>query len=118
MVERSSDQIIKPINLDALTTWVGTYPEVNDSQFGILMKLTKDVVDEMDEIAPMLAKLGYDPDANPPNYGVPDGLVANNTKEVRRTISYESTKCHKMECSRCMNMGKNGRYEASSSSIK
>ena len=28
MVERSSDQIIKPINLDALTTWVGTYPEV------------------------------------------------------------------------------------------
>ena len=89
MVERSSDQIIKPINLDALTTWVGTYPEVSDStQFGILMKLTKDVVDEMDEIAPMLAKLGYDPDANPPNYGVPDGLVANNTKEVRTTISY------------------------------
>ena len=37
----------------------------------------------MDEIAPMLAKLGYDPDANPPNYGVPDGFVANNTKEVR-----------------------------------
>ena len=31
MVERSSDQIIKPINLDALTTWVGTYPEVSDS---------------------------------------------------------------------------------------
>lgn len=36
----------------------------------------------MDEIAPMLAKLGYDPDANPPNYGVPDGFVANNTKEA------------------------------------
>jgi len=68
MVERSSDQIIKPVNLDALTTWVGTYPE--------------DIVDEMDEIAPMLAKMGYDPDANPPNYGVPDGIVANNTKEV------------------------------------
>ena len=29
MVERSSDQIIKPVNLDALTTWVGTYPEVS-----------------------------------------------------------------------------------------
>ena len=40
-------------------------------------------MDEMDEIAPMLAKMGYDPDANPPNYGVPDGIVANNTKEVR-----------------------------------
>ena len=41
----------------------------------------------MDEIAPMLAKLGYDPDANPPNYGVPDGLVANNTKEVSSTAN-------------------------------
>ena len=40
-------------------------------------------MDEMDEIAPMLAKMGYDPDANPPNYGVPDGIVANNTKEVK-----------------------------------
>ena len=39
MVERSSDQIIKPINLDALTTWVGTYPEVGDSTlFGIFIK--------------------------------------------------------------------------------
>ena len=38
MVERSSDQIIKPINLDALTTWVGTYPEVSNSvQFGTLI---------------------------------------------------------------------------------
>ena len=45
--------------------------------------LYQDIVDEMDEIAPMLAKMGYDPDANPPNYGVPDGIVANNTKEVR-----------------------------------
>ena len=45
--------------------------------------LYQDIVDEMDEIAPMLAKMGYDPDANPPNYGVPDGIVANNTKEVK-----------------------------------
>ena len=33
-------------------------------------------------MAPMLAKLGYDPKANPPNYGTPDGAVANNTAEV------------------------------------
>lgn len=66
--ERSSDQIIKPINLDALTQWVGTFPE--------------DVVKDMDEIAPMLAKFGYDPEANPPNYGVADGVVANNTRDV------------------------------------
>ena len=91
MVERSSDQIIKPVNLDALTTWVGTYPEVsvftNLGIFAIEWFIThqhhQDIVDEMDEIAPMLAKMGYDPDANPPNYGVPDGIVANNTKEVR-----------------------------------
>ena len=40
MVERSSDQIIKPINLDALTTWVGTYPEVSNSiQSGTLLPI-------------------------------------------------------------------------------
>ena len=31
--ERSSDQIIKPINLDALTQWVGTFPEVTPILF-------------------------------------------------------------------------------------
>jgi len=70
--ERSSDQIIKPINLDALTQWVGTFPE--------------DVLKDMDEIAPMLAKFGYDPDANPPNYGVADGVVANNTRDVHEHV--------------------------------
>ena len=49
--------------------------------------LHQDIVDEMDEIAPMLAKMGYDPDANPPNYGVPDGIVTNNTKEVKFLLS-------------------------------
>ena len=39
-VERSSDQIIKPINVDALTTWVGFYDE--------------DILEDMDAIAPML----------------------------------------------------------------
>lgn len=28
-----------------------------------------DVVAEMDQVAPMLKVLGYDPTANPPNYG-------------------------------------------------
>ncbi|VDM67094.1 unnamed protein product, partial [Strongylus vulgaris] len=54
-VERSSDQVVKPINVDALSKWVGYIPE--------------DVVKDMDEIAPMLRQLGYDPNANPPNYG-------------------------------------------------
>ncbi|XP_017850865.1 protein-tyrosine sulfotransferase isoform X2 [Drosophila busckii] len=53
-VERSSDQVIKPVNLEALSKWVGQIPS--------------DVVREMAEIAPMLSVLGYDPYANPPDY--------------------------------------------------
>ncbi len=42
--ERSSDQIVKPINVEALTQWVGTFPE--------------ELVAEMGEVAPMLSKAG------------------------------------------------------------
>ncbi|KAI5716129.1 hypothetical protein M8J76_001432 [Diaphorina citri] len=68
-VERSSDQVIKPVNLEALTKWVGKIPE--------------DVMKDMDEIAPMLARLGYDPTANPPEYGKPDPIVQDNTKRIQ-----------------------------------
>ncbi|XP_037091992.1 protein-tyrosine sulfotransferase-like isoform X2 [Pollicipes pollicipes] len=64
-VERSSDQVIKPVNVDALTKWVGSFPE--------------DVVRDMAELAPMLKTLGYDPHANPPDYGRPDPEVDRNT---------------------------------------
>lgn len=53
-VERSTDQVMKPVNTDALSTWVGHIPA--------------DVMSDMAEIAPMLARLGYDPNANPPDY--------------------------------------------------
>ncbi|CAD6185853.1 unnamed protein product [Caenorhabditis auriculariae] len=69
-VERSSDQVVKPVNLDALTKWVGKIPE--------------DVVKDMADIAPMLAKLGYDPNANPPNYGKPDEIVRKKTEDVHK----------------------------------
>ncbi|KJH52855.1 hypothetical protein DICVIV_00900 [Dictyocaulus viviparus] len=69
-VERSSDQVVKPINMDALTKWVGNIPD--------------DVIRDMDEIAPMLRLLGYDPNANPPYYGKPDDLVAKKTDEVHK----------------------------------
>lgn len=36
----------------------------------------------MATVAPMLAKLGYDPNANPPNYGLPDTMVVDNTRKV------------------------------------
>ncbi|XP_033112184.1 protein-tyrosine sulfotransferase 1-like [Anneissia japonica] len=66
--ERSTDQVIKPVNLDALTSWVGKVPA--------------DVIHDMASIAPMLRTLGYDPYANPPNYGNPDQFVLDNTKEI------------------------------------
>ncbi|KAB7498257.1 Protein-tyrosine sulfotransferase [Armadillidium nasatum] len=69
-VERSSDQVIKPVYLDALTKWVGQIPS--------------EVVEEMAKIAPMLAVLGYDPLANPPSYGKPDAIVANNTLKIQK----------------------------------
>lgn len=68
-MERSSDQVIKPVNLEALTKWVDQIPE--------------DVVKDMADIAPMLSVLGYDPYANPPDYGKPDAWVEDNTYKVR-----------------------------------
>ncbi|KAJ1092759.1 hypothetical protein NDU88_005869 [Pleurodeles waltl] len=67
-IERSTDQVIKPVNLEALSKWVGHLPN--------------DVVQDMPQIAPMLVRLGYDPLANPPSYGNPDPLVVNNTNRV------------------------------------
>ncbi|PIO70689.1 hypothetical protein TELCIR_07446 [Teladorsagia circumcincta] len=69
-MELSSDQVIRPLNTDALSKWVGAIPE--------------DVVKEMETIAPMLRQLGYDPNANPPNYGTPDELVAKKTEDLHK----------------------------------
>ncbi|XP_028680323.1 protein-tyrosine sulfotransferase 2-like [Erpetoichthys calabaricus] len=69
-IERSTDQVIKPVNLEALSKWVGHIPT--------------DVIHDMAHIAPMLSQLGYDPYANPPNYGNPDPAVVNNTQRVMK----------------------------------
>ncbi|KAM4620512.1 tyrosylprotein sulfotransferase 1, like [Polymixia lowei] len=61
-VERSTDQVMKPVNTDALSKWVGHIPS--------------DVINDMAEIAPMLARLGYDPQANPPDYTRPEPIVS------------------------------------------
>jgi len=82
-VERSSDQVIKPVNVEALTKWVGQMPQ--------------DVVADMAELAPMLAKLGYDPNANPPNYGSPDAFVADNTRRIRDQSSLWEKKAHNLQ---------------------
>lgn len=69
-LERSTDQVIKPINLEALSKWVGQIPE--------------DVVRDMAEIAPMLQTLGYDPFGNPPDYGRPDSVVVKKMEEMKQ----------------------------------
>ncbi|KAH1017820.1 hypothetical protein HUJ05_008415 [Dendroctonus ponderosae] len=81
-VERSSDQVIKPVNLEALTKWVGNIPD--------------DVVRDMAEIAPMLSVLGYDPYSNPPNYGKPDDQVAAKTKDIQRNKNVWDKKAKEM----------------------
>lgn len=75
--ERSTDQVIKPVNLEALTRWVGHIPA--------------DVQEDMENIAPMLRRLGYNPNANPPDYGQPEPEVVNNTQRV---LTHIWTACH------------------------
>lgn len=69
-LERSTDQVIKPVNAEALSKWVGSIPS--------------DVVADMESVAPMLSVFGYDPNANPPNYGNPDSFVVDNTKDIEK----------------------------------
>lgn len=54
--------------MGALSKWVG--------------KIPPDVLQDMAVIAPMLAKLGYDPYANPPNFGKPVLKILENTSRV------------------------------------
>lgn len=71
-VERSTDQVMKPVNTEALSKWVGYIPS--------------DVMSDMAEIAPMLTRLGYDPRANPPDYTRPEPIVSVfNFSRVRPT---------------------------------
>uniref|UniRef100_A0A3P9MGG5 Protein-tyrosine sulfotransferase n=1 Tax=Oryzias latipes TaxID=8090 RepID=A0A3P9MGG5_ORYLA len=72
-VERSTDQVMKPVNTEALSKWVGHVPS--------------DVINDMAEIAPMLARLGYDPHANPPDYTKAESTVYPfNTSQVSPRI--------------------------------
>lgn len=81
-MERSSDQVIKPVNLEALNKWVGNIPD--------------DVVKDMADLAPMLSVLGYDPYANPPNYGKPDDTVAANTRNIQKNMDEWEKKAKEM----------------------
>ena len=73
-IEFSTDQVVKPVNLEALTSWVGKIPE--------------DIMENMDNIAPMLRQLGYDPMANPPKYGEADLKIKENTEKIKKNPEY------------------------------
>ena len=66
--------MIKPVNIASLYAWVGQIP--------------KNIIDVMPKLAPMLKTLGYDPLANPSDYGEPDERVANNTKHMEEDSDY------------------------------
>lgn len=72
--EKSTDQVIKPVNIEALSKWVGFYSD--------------ETIEDMAKIAPMLQTLGYDPDKNPPDYGKPDPKVADNTMHIKQNMEY------------------------------
>ncbi|CAF3323564.1 unnamed protein product [Rotaria socialis] len=76
--EHSSDQVIKPINLDALTRWIGHIPS--------------DVKSEIDTLAPMLKRLGYDTQSDVPTYGTPDQLVLDNMNELKKNAEFWDSK--------------------------
>ena len=70
-VEKSTDQVKKPLYIDSLTAWIG--------------KIPKDVEADIAEIAPMIGKLGYDLSSTSPSYGRPDAEVTAKYNEWVKT---------------------------------
>ena len=67
-LERSTDQVAKPINLLGLNSWVGHIPD--------------NILKNIQTYAPMLKTLGYDLSPNP-YYGEPDDIVKKNLKLLK-----------------------------------
>ena len=82
-VERSTDQVIKPINIEALSRWAASVPS--------------DVRRDIDKLAPMLQRLGYDSHAYPPKYDTADEMVVKNTYLVRHNMQYWNNKKEDIE---------------------
>ena len=74
-LERSSDQVIKPVNLLALYEWQQNKDILN-------------ILDKLDTIAPILRKLGYDSTSNSTNYGQADFKVITDTQNIQKNKKY------------------------------
>jgi len=81
-MEPSTTQVIKPINLESLVKWVDYVPA--------------EVRRDIHKIAPMLSRLGYDPDAYPPPYGQADAFVAKNTRLLKQNREYWQRKTEEL----------------------
>lgn len=100
-VERSSDQVIKPINVEALKKWQEHFPE--------------DVLKNAADVAPMLARLGYDPYIYKPDYGSPDALVRNYTNLVSSNSKVWQDRAEKLlSLKNAFDSAVNGKAEAAS----
>jgi protein-tyrosine sulfotransferase len=72
--EKSSDQVIKPVNLEGLNAWVGNIP--------------MEILEELDQLVPMMKKLGYDTKSNLIDYSLADEKVRNNTQNIKENKKY------------------------------
>lgn len=109
-------QVVKPVNVDALTKWVGAIPQDVIADMAevtiILYTIYRYIIISLNmicinntnnfQIAPMLEKLGYDPNTNPPNYGMytlttdittlsipgkPDEIVEKKTDDLHKNAN-------------------------------
>ncbi|CAF3880256.1 unnamed protein product [Adineta steineri] len=72
--EHSTDQVIKPINLEALTKWFSHIPA--------------NVKRDVDSLAPMLKRLGYDTISDAPTYGTADPFVLENMNRLKNNADF------------------------------
>ncbi|CAF1499918.1 unnamed protein product [Adineta steineri] len=72
--EHSTDQVIKPINLEALTKWFSHIPA--------------HVKRDVDSLAPMLKRLGYDTISDAPTYGTADPFVLENMNRLKNNADF------------------------------
>ena len=73
-IELSSDQVVKPVNLEGLNAWFDKIPD--------------DILNEIDVLAPMLKQLGYDTKSKKPNYGEADDKIKENTLKIQENRQY------------------------------